>query len=67
MAVPAGRCLRIPPKGEQQAADEGEVAVEKSEVAGAYLNVALPTGLVCRIVTHRAAILRARPVWAQGE
>ena len=37
----AGRCLSIPPEGEQQAAEE-------LEVAGAYLNVGLPAGLACR-------------------
>ena len=35
-AVQAGRCLRIPPRGEQ------EEAAEEGEDAGAYLNVVLP-------------------------
>ena len=42
----AGRCLRIPPRGEE------EQAAEEGEDAGAYLNVVLPAGLACRTATH---------------
>ena len=40
------RCLRIPPRGEE------EQAAEEGEVAGAYPNVGLPAGLACRTATH---------------
>ena len=46
-AVTAGRCLRIPPRGEEQ----GEA--EEVEHAGAYLNVVLPGQLACAAATHR--------------
>ena len=55
VAVQAGRCLRIPPEGEeQQAAEEGEVA-------GAYPNVGLPAGLACarRRMVRRVYATRA--------
>jgi len=42
-AVTAGRCLRVPPRGEK------EEAAEEGEHAGAYLNVVLPT---CAAATH---------------
>ncbi len=45
VAVQAGRCLRIPPRGEQKAAEE-------DEDAGAYLNVVLPERLACDAATH---------------
>ena len=56
----AGRCLRIPPKGEQ------EQAAEELEVAGAYLNVGLPAGLACHIATHSPLSLRLSRTQAQG-
>ena len=54
------RCLRIPPRGEeQQAAEEGEVA-------GAYPNVGLPAGLACRTATHGPGSLCHACVQAQA-
>ena len=56
----AGRCLRIPPEGEQ------EQAAEELEVAGAYLNVGLQAGLACHIVTHGPVSVRQARTQAQG-
>jgi hypothetical protein len=56
----AGRCLHVPPKGEEQ----GEA--EDAEHAGAYLNVVLPGALACAAVTHRPASLRQARVSTQA-
>ena len=54
------RCLRIPPRGEE------EQAAEEGEVAGAYPNVGLPAGLACRTATHGPGSLRHACVQAQA-
>ena len=54
------RCLRIPPRGEE------EQAAEEGEVAGAYPNVGLPAGLACRTATHGPESLRHSCAEAQA-
>ena len=59
-AVTAGRCLRIPPRGEEQG-EAGEV-----EYAGAYLNVVLPGQLACAAATHGPVSVRQARASAQA-
>jgi hypothetical protein len=59
VAARAGRCLHIPPEGEEEGSPE-------ERDADAYPNVGLPGGVGCRFATHGPAILRGRRRRAQA-